>query len=279
MRRFKQAMRTSTGAFSSLLQGRTAEPAELAGATKDLILEVEAFHCNFVDKIEGWLDPFTGRRTSELLDYQNRIGVHGSIYEVGIYKGKYLSVLLRSVLLSGDRIFGIDVFNAITRSEFDSYFRSMMGIEFELEILEGLSTSWSAYDLAKIFGGEIRFVSIDGSHEYEDVLWDLKVASTVAAPACIISADDFFNPECLGTNQAINYFLSQTDEFKPFAYLTGKLFMCRTAYVARYQEELIRCMAADLENPKSAKFTQTYHGPYAFSVTPKFHGVATIQVH
>lgn len=279
MQRFTRAIRNSKSALAALLQGRTAEPVELSEATKERIVPIEAFHLNFSDRLDGWLDGFTARRTSDLLDFQVRTGTRGPLYEVGVYKGKYLSVLLRSALLSGDRLFGIDVFNATTRGEFEAYFKTMMDLEFHVEILEGLSTSWSAYDLIRIFGGEVRFVSIDGSHEYEDVLWDLKVASAVASPACIISADDFFNPECLGTNQAINYFLSHSDEFKPFVYLPGKMLMCRPSYVPAYQGELIRCMAADVDNPKSVKFTQMYGGPYSHSVMPKFHGVPTIQLH
>jgi hypothetical protein len=237
------------------------------------------------NKIDGWLDPFTAARTMDLLDFQDQACVSGAFYEVGIYKGKYLSILLRSALLSRSKLVGIDCFNAVPRSSFEEGFYQVTEkdalserYKYDFFIMEGFSAVWSAKDIMDRLGSEARFISVDGSHDFPDVLWDLSVAEKVMAPGGIISADDFFNPNCLGTNQAINHFLANTDHVVPFAYIAGKLFICRPAFAKRYRDEVERGTMADRESPKAQAFRNQVEGGFRYAAETIFHGERTLQI-
>ena len=101
-----------------------------------------------------------------------------------------------------------------------------------------------------------RFISIDGSHEHDDVLWDLQVADAVLDPRGIIAADDYLNHACLGVNEAINRFLMTTPLIVPFAYIANKLFLSRPEWADVYRAELERCIMADTKEQKSKFFQE-----------------------
>ena len=244
-----------------------------------------AYFDQVTGKLEGWLERFTAERTMDLLDYQDQIGVTGPLYEVGIYGGKYLSTLLRSAMLNKQLLLGIDCFNAIPRAVFEDNFYNVTGRDqltdpdnFQFKILDGMSTNWDGSDLVAEMGGRSRFVSVDASHDYEDVLWDLIAAERALLPGGIISADDFINPTCLGTNQAVNHFLATVSNVSPFAYISGKLFICRPAFADRYRAEVERGTLADEVSPKSDVFRKTLKGGYRFACETRFHGMLTLQI-
>src|SRR5580704_9674733 len=62
------------------------------------------------DPIQGWLFPLTAVRTLDLLDWQAACGVRGGLLEIGVFCGKYFSVLLHSANATGENVVGVDVF-------------------------------------------------------------------------------------------------------------------------------------------------------------------------
>ena len=179
-------------------------------AWKDLLTSKQAFLETVVDPMIGWLDRYAAKRTLDLLEYQETNKIDGSLYEVGIYHGKYFSLLARSAALTGSMAIGIDLFDYLTPQRFREYFDEQfspgnlaaVASNFRWKIIEGSSGDLSARTLLKELGSEARFISVDGSHEYDDVLWDLRVAEQVLAAAGIISVDDIINPICLGVAAA-----------------------------------------------------------------------------
>jgi hypothetical protein len=208
-----------------------------------------------VDQMEGWLDRFAALRTIDLLHHQECSSARGPVYEVGLYHGKYFVVLLRSAAIAGDRAVGIDSFAYLPREQFDHELAERIRLaqlgDVDLRILAGQSRGWNAAELLAILGAPARFISIDGSHEHDDVLWDLQVAGRLLSEAGIIAADDYLNPTCLGVNEAINRFLIATPDVVPFAHVANKLFLARPQWAERYREELERCVLADDIEPRS----------------------------
>src|SRR5215469_833997 len=80
------------------------------------------FMATVVDRIEGWLDRFAALRTLDLLYHQEICGIRGSVYEVGLYHGKYFALLLRSAATTGDRAVGIESFAYVPREQFEREF-------------------------------------------------------------------------------------------------------------------------------------------------------------
>ena len=63
------------------------------------------------------------------------------------------------------------------------------------------------------------------------MLWDIGLADQLLSEDGVIAYDDFTNPNCLGVNEAFYRYAFGGDGLKfnlvPFAFVTGKLFLCR----------------------------------------------------
>jgi hypothetical protein len=233
-----------------------------APATDDLC-DDHLFVASVVERIEGWLDRYAAVRTIDLLHFQEAGGVRGPVYEVGLYHGKYFVVLLRSAVRTGDRCVGIDSFDYVPREQFDRDFAEQARLAdlgrigpVDIRILDGPSRAWSDVHILAALGAAARFISIDGSHEHDDVLWDLQIAGRLLSEAGIIAADDYLNPACLGVNEAINRYLIATPDVVPFANVANKLFLARPSWAEHYREQLERCIIAEQTEPRSEFYRQ-----------------------
>ncbi len=238
-----------------------------------------------VEAIPGWLDRYAALRSIDLLHAQERAGTTGPVYEVGLYQGKYFAILLRSAMFTHDRAVGIDTFEHVSPHEFEREFEQHIRRESLLRLgqpnirfLAGRSTQWDAGALLSELGNAPRFISIDGSHEHDDVYWDLCVAERTLGPKGIIAVDDYLNPLCLGVNEAINRFLITTSSVVPFAYVANKLFLTRPACVDEYRLELERCIMSDEIEPRSIAFRNSIDTGGRHHVEPVLFGRKVISI-
>ena len=223
----------------------------------------DRFMAEVVDRIEGWLDRFTAKRTFDLLLAQERASVSGTLYEVGLYHGKYFSLLIDSAIRQGDRVVGVDTFDYVPQTAFRAGLEQVLSAyygvnttlgSFNVDLAGGLSSDIGVSDLLGRLGGQARFISIDGSHEYTDVLWDLGVAREMLVPGGIIAVDDYLHPVSLGVTAATDRFLLQNDDLAPFAYIANKLFLARPGWADRYRRAMEAAILADEDDPKSRAF-------------------------
>jgi len=233
---------------------------------RTMLHDKEAFLERVVDPMTGWLNRYAAKRTIDLLAYQESNEVAGSLYEVGLYHGKYFSLLARSAAITRSNLVGLDLFDYITEGQFREYFDNMVSPRnlaeaspgFQWSIIGGTSADINARRLLAELGTESRFISIDGSHEYDDVLWDLRVAEQLLAPGGVISADDFINPICLGVTAAIYHFLEYTPTLVPFAHISNKLFLCHHSWADRYRSNLESAILADVTEQKSRDYRKQF---------------------
>jgi Methyltransferase domain len=183
------------------------------------------FLSKVTDNIDGWLIPVTAHLTLELLRAQRQLDSKSGLLEIGIYEGKSWSLALKEAIEANSPVLGIDTFQFFSEQhvceKLDQYFPN-----YQLLIHRGKSTDFSAERVKEVFGGEARFVSIDGSHMAPDVEYDLDLAAAVLADAGIVSVDDFLNPMTLGVNEAVGRFMIKgAGGLSPFCYCMNKLFM------------------------------------------------------
>src|ERR1700722_12160094 len=69
---------------------------------------------DIISQIHGWLNQGAAIRTMDILEFQESNAIRGPLLEIGVYKGKYFSVLLRSGIKTGDNILGIDTFDLVS---------------------------------------------------------------------------------------------------------------------------------------------------------------------
>ncbi len=183
-----------------------------------------------VDAIPGFLFPIACAGTMALLNYQKSSNVRGGLLEIGIFQGKYFSVLARSAQDTGERLLGIDNFmyspEELARASIAGHPDTR---EADVLIWAGESRSFEARAIIDALGGKARFVSVDGSHSAGDVAGDLALAEAVLAPRGIIAVDDFLNPRALGVGEAAHHYLRAHEDLKPFALFGNKLFLAARA--------------------------------------------------
>lgn len=191
--------------------------------------------------IPGFLFSSAAHGTAWLLMEQAESEFKGGILEIGVFRGKYFSVLAMSAQFTGERLLGIDNF---VFSPEEAIHASMSAnaktAECDYRVLAQSSRDVSAEEILSILGGPARFVSVDGSHEEEDVYQDLVLTSGILSPHGIIAIDDFLNPRALGVGEATHRFLGTHRDLIPFALFGNKLFTCRLPFRDKYHESIHR---------------------------------------
>jgi predicted O-methyltransferase YrrM len=208
-----------------------------------------------VHAIPGWLVDYTALRTMDMLRFQEQSGSTGSILEIGVFAGRYFSVLLRSARKLNSTIIGLDTFQYVTLDQIKIHLSHGNLIDYvNLKLIKGLSNEWSANELLSELGGSARFVSIDGSHEKEDVYWDLRIAEEIISVRGIVAVDDYLNPMTLGVNEAVNHFFNQPRNLVPWAYIANKLFLARPSWAEEYKKYLEDLVMQDDSDIRSKTF-------------------------
>jgi hypothetical protein len=210
-----------------------------------------------VHEIPGWLEDYTAIRSMDLLRYQEESGLSDAILEIGVFAGRYFSILLRSAMKQRSTIVGLDTFQYMERNRVQDHLRAVDASSYDkLKFLTGASTNWQASELRSVLGGSARFISIDGSHEKSDVFWDLRLAEEIVSREGILAVDDFLNPITLGVNQAVNFFFQQPRNLVPWAYVANKLFFSRATWATRYKDHLELIVTEDQKENRSLTFRE-----------------------
>lgn len=188
-----------------------------------------------IGQIRGRLHPTTAYLTMSLLDHANRAGIKGNMLEIGVLGGRYLA-LMSKFLKDKEVAYGIDPFYLEgTGPEQVMAALATAGCGRNVEVLKARSDSLT-HDAYKERFGPVRFMHIDGSHQYSDVLADLAIAEAVLDGQGFVAFDDFFNQYWLGVTQALfDYFERTPDtDFVPFGYCRNKLFLARKSQADSY---------------------------------------------
>ncbi len=194
-------------------------------------------------KVKGYLSIVDALSIASILIGQSKSSLSGAVAEIGVYFGR--SFYLMAMLLNRhEKALAIDLFNIGESPGQDSeqlkYFLATgerMGIRLDRDmIVAGDAKHLSAADvLART--GRVRFFSIDGGHELDDVLHDSTIAANTIADYGVICFDDFCNPEWPEVTLAIYEFLkTSAHDLVPFLVSQKKLFLCRPQYRDFYRQ-------------------------------------------
>jgi methyltransferase family protein len=215
-----------------------------------------SFLMNVVHSIPGWLIDYTALATMDILRFQEKSGISGSIFEIGVYAGRYFSILLRSALMSDSVIVGLDTFQYVDQDHVLAFLSAVSTDYGKILLIKGPSGEWNPRGLIAKLGEPARFISIDGSHDKLDVLWDLRLAEELTSNEGVVAVDDFLNPIALGVNEAVNQFFLQPRNLVPWAYLPNKLFLARPAWAYRYRTFLEEAVLRDEISLESNRFRE-----------------------
>jgi hypothetical protein len=215
------------------------------------------FYNRLVVPIPGWLHQGAVIRTMDMLEFQEQNGITGSLLEIGVYCGKYFSVLIRHAGDPKAVVLGVDTFQMASPEKVIEHLKPVMAeTGTSAKFLKAASVDCDPVSLLNHLGQRPRFISIDGSHEREDVHWDLELAEYMAAPGGIVAVDDFINTVAFGVNEGVHTFFSRPRRFVPWAYGENKLFLSDRNWAGRYREMLEKTMLVDDVEPHSRRFRE-----------------------
>ncbi|MGB3244236.1 MAG: class I SAM-dependent methyltransferase [Sulfitobacter sp.] len=199
-------------------------------------------------RFPGWLNVPASIITLHLLT----LVPFGPVVEIGVFRGKYLSIL-RAAMGASCRIVGYDIFHQAQAPLVEQEFAKAFGDLGNVKLIQADSTRLTAKRLVSDCGEKPVFMSVDGSHEAGPVLSDMKLADAVLHEAGIVAMDDVLNPVALGVNEAVGRFLCESNPaLVPFAYVANKLFFCRPDHHKKYLQHTTEHMEWRGDDPSFA---------------------------
>lgn len=178
---------------------------------------------------------------------QIQLGVRGHIGEIGVYNGK--SLLLLSYLLRADEsAYGFDLFEAEDQQETRANLARLAPPTARVLLTKANTLDLSRGRLDDVFPGRgsLRFLHVDGGHEYFEVLHDLMLFAPYLRDDAILLLDDYHDREYPGVNLAIEHFCAlehPNRAYAPFMEGANKLFLCRKPWIQPYHRALLRMPA------------------------------------
>ena len=153
--------------------------------------------------IEGWFDEPDGIGFIETINQLESNGIKGKIAEIGSWKGRSSSYVAYAAKLVGQKAFCIDPFvgSAEHQEEIKAYggttFRiftdNMKRIGLYDNIITIASPSYIAHEVFE--PNSIRFLFIDGAHEYEEVKLDFDLFKGKICMGGVVAFHDVDAPQ------------------------------------------------------------------------------------
>jgi hypothetical protein len=190
-------------------------------------------------QISGWFSLEAALWFAWIDEVQRRLGASGDMFEIGVHRGR--SAVLLSHLLGPDESLGVcDLFGqqdenvsrsgAGNRAAFESNMRHYGVAQERLRVFAGSSSRLSPADI----GRNHRFFHIDGGHNADEALSDLRLAAECTTALGAIVVDDPFRVEWPGVTEGIIRFLESRTEYAAVAVGFNKLLITKTEIAEEY---------------------------------------------
>ncbi len=190
--------------------------------------------------VEGWLSDDAVDLTIRLARLQLALGQAPAVLELGVFRGKYLSLLASLFQDTGRPVVGIDAFLVRLGEPAEARFQDAVKALI-LEAVAGVAPRARVPVLLASFTRDIEptalrrivpegygFISVDAGHEAADVEHDFGLVETVMNDQALVAADDVFNPRVPGVAEGVcrYFFRNPTSVLTPFALCGNKVFFC-----------------------------------------------------
>jgi hypothetical protein len=220
-----------------------------------------------LSEVEGWCMDDAALLTLALMEAQTKLGYDSSILEIGVYKGKYLSVLYNRAQRTAQPVVGIDTFQWSPSEHVTSTFARLFGFVENLRLETFDSSRLAPAQVIEMLGGRrASFISVDGDHAASAVRGDLILSRQVLSEGGIIAMDDFLNPKAVGVSEGFyRFFLQSGDQsLRPFAYCANKLFLAESPYDEKYRQVIELLLEEMPDLPMVQEFNRQLHQGRAF---------------
>eukprot|EP00929_Paragymnodinium_shiwhaense_P095244 TRINITY_DN56256_c0_g1_i3.p1 TRINITY_DN56256_c0_g1~~TRINITY_DN56256_c0_g1_i3.p1 ORF type:complete len:305 (-),score=21.55 TRINITY_DN56256_c0_g1_i3:95-970(-) len=179
----------------------------------------------------GWMSRWTPLIVAAVSDLQRSLGVKGSVGEIGVYKGLFLTAL--TLLKSPDeRVFSCDIYSkglgGLSPLRVKSLLQYHKANASGMVVYPKSSADLTPVDFVRSRLTPLRLLSIDGNHTADGVFNDLRLAAQISQPGTVVVVDDFHSPAWLSVDEGVYRFLADLrykDSFAPFLLACNKLYL------------------------------------------------------
>jgi hypothetical protein len=196
--------------------------------------------------IEGWIHPFTATIIFSLARFQTDEHISGNMAEIGVHHGKsflpmYLALgddeIAIAVDVFADQQYNFDKSGRGDREKFVDNIKRYARDCTRLRIIQKNSLEITGVDFTA-FGGDLRLVSIDGSHTEAVTYSDLMLAAVSLRADGIIFLDDVYNEHYPEVVWGLERFFRAEPGYSPLAIVPGKIVLCGAEYAGLYSSYL-----------------------------------------
>jgi hypothetical protein len=218
---------------------------------------LRAYVANGHSRVVGWLEPLALQSIMLLDCLQRERGIEGGLCEIGVHRARLL-ILLHLLSRMNERTVGFDLFELMpddVRAAYGANSRlevvaaiASHGCDLErIELIAADSTKLKAEDILRHTKAPVRMFSIDGGHDAETVLVDLRLASRVLSPGGLVLLDDIFNEQWPGVIEAAARFLREPGHgLVPFCHAGNKMYLANGREAADWYRERMGAELADV---------------------------------
>lgn len=210
-----------------------------AALSKPCLMEL-SFNQSALESIEGWLTPQAALLSRLLVGEQRRLGMVTAVLELGVYRGKYLSLLAAAVGASVP-VVGVDAFYGKVGVTMDEHAlaTAIAAIHDSIERVSGRPSTAvvicsrtdqiDAHELLEISGGGFSFISVDAGPAAADRIAELSLCEQVLSDCGIVAVSGVFCPTVPseGEGTFAYFFEHPLTDLSPFATGGNKVFICR----------------------------------------------------
>lgn len=190
--------------------------------------------------IPGWFSQEASMLFAWIDEIQKRNNISGDCFEIGCHHGKSALMLGTMLDAGSEKLSVCDLFGRqsdnISRSgngdldEFNLNMESLRNAGLAINIFQKNSADLTAAEIGK----DYRVFHVDGGHNPDEALIDLRLAADCIVESGVIVLDDPFRMEWPGVTEALIRFLDERTDFQ--AIMTGfnKLVLVREKWSGIY---------------------------------------------
>ena len=187
-------------------------------------------------RISGWFTREAAYLFALLNRAQNELDIQGDLFEIGTHYGRSARFLVE-MLSPGETLGCCDLFAGQdvnkSRSGFGDrqMFEQNLACHLErLRIYEQLSSTLTDDQV-----GRVRFFHVDGGHDTDEAVADLRLAERTLVDGGIVVLDDAFRADWPGVTEAFFEMMRNAGRFEPLIAGFNKLALTTPGWAARYR--------------------------------------------
>jgi predicted O-methyltransferase YrrM len=195
--------------------------------------------------ISGWFSLEAAMTFALIDEVQKSNGISGNLFEIGTHHGRSAVLLANMLAPTDERLAVCDIFDQqdgnVSRSGLGDRQIFERNVGPQLPCAEALQVFACMSDklTEDQIGRSYRFFHIDGGHNTEEALGDLRLAARTLVPGGVIALDDAFRDVWPGVTEALLRFLQEFPDFAGLAIGFNKMLFARRELVTTYRERLL----------------------------------------